>query len=67
MSFPQDGQMPQPYFGGQQGGEDGNAPGAPNQVGQQPMMDNGAGGYSGNNMQMGGAPNSDPDNKTTLW
>ncbi|KAE9961569.1 hypothetical protein BLS_001759 [Venturia inaequalis] len=69
MSFPQDGQMPQPYFGAQQGGEDGNATNAPNQGGQQqmPQMDNGAGGYPGNSMQMGGAPNSDPDNKTTLW
>ncbi|KAE9986492.1 hypothetical protein EG327_004276 [Venturia inaequalis] len=69
MSFPQDGQMPQPYFGAQQGGEDGSATNAPNQGGQQqmPQMDNGAGGYPGNSMQMGGAPNSDPDNKTTLW
>ncbi|KAE9992789.1 hypothetical protein EG327_007713 [Venturia inaequalis] len=44
MPFPQDGQMPQPYFGGQQGGEDGNASGV----------------LQGNSMQMGGAPNSDP-------
>lgn len=27
MSFPQDGQMSRPYFGGQQGGEDVNASG----------------------------------------
>ena len=65
MSFPQNDQ---PYFGGQQGGEDGNAPGAPGPGGQQQMqIDSGAGGYTGNNMQMGSAPNSDPDNKTTLW
>jgi hypothetical protein len=65
MSFPPNDQ---PYYGGQQGGEDGNAPGAPGQGGQQQMIDNGAGGYTGNNMQpMGGAPNSDPENKTTLW
>jgi hypothetical protein len=64
MSFPQNDQ---PYFGAPQVGEDGNAPGAPGPGGQQMQIDNGAGGYTGGNMQMGSAPNSDPDNKTTLW
>ncbi|RDI79144.1 hypothetical protein Vi05172_g10868 [Venturia inaequalis] len=38
MSFPQNGQMPQPYFGRQQSGEDGNAPSVSYQDGQQQMQ-----------------------------
>ncbi|KAE9969903.1 hypothetical protein BLS_005191 [Venturia inaequalis] len=38
MSFLQDGQKPQPYFGRQQGGEDGNAPSVSYQDGQQQMQ-----------------------------
>src|ERR1700761_7814551 len=71
MSFPQNNE---PYFGGQQGGEDGNTPGAPG-AGQGQMaqsMEGAPGQYPVNNMPVGapGATGGDQhssDNKTTLW